>query len=143
MKKHFLLVSMIAALALTGCGNNGNSESKEPEQDSSSLPEEKSSSATQVPSTSHYTGLSVNRSSSQTSRPQSSSKASSSSKAASSSAEPAPYAGPTEEGTENANFTLTMPTDVSMMSSNCKQYVDDMRAQQQRLLNEKGRRGAA
>ena len=43
-----------------------------------------------------------------------------------------------EQGVKNNNFTIEEPTDVSSMSSNCKQYVDDMRAQQKRLLEEKG-----
>ena len=38
----------------------------------------------------------------------------------------------------NDNFTLLVPTDVSSMSHNCKQYVDDMREQQQRLIEDKG-----
>ena len=41
-------------------------------------------------------------------------------------------------GSNNDNFILNMPTDVSMMSANCKKYVDDMRAQQQRLIQENG-----
>ena len=36
----------------------------------------------------------------------------------------------------NDNFTLTMPEDRSSMSANCKKYVDDMRAQQQRLIKD-------
>ena len=36
------------------------------------------------------------------------------------------------------NFTIMIPNDLSMMSENCKQYVDDMRAQQKRLIQEKG-----
>ena len=38
----------------------------------------------------------------------------------------------------NDNFTINMPNDVSMMSSNCKKYVDDMRAQQKKLIKERG-----
>ena len=38
----------------------------------------------------------------------------------------------------NDNFTLLMPNDLSSMSANCKKYVDDMRAQQQRLIEERG-----
>ena len=41
-------------------------------------------------------------------------------------------------GSDNDNFILDMPTDVSMMSANCKKYVDDMRAQQQILIQENG-----
>lgn len=39
---------------------------------------------------------------------------------------------------EGDNFTITIPEDLSMMSSNCKQYVDDMRAQQKMLIDERG-----
>ena len=38
----------------------------------------------------------------------------------------------------NDNFTLLMPKDLSSMSTNCKKYIDDMRAQQQRLIEERG-----
>ena len=38
----------------------------------------------------------------------------------------------------NDNFTLLKPNDLSSMSRNCKKYVDDMRAQQQKLIKEKG-----
>ena len=38
----------------------------------------------------------------------------------------------------NDNFTLLVPKNLSSMSDNCKQYVDDMRAQQQKLIEEKG-----
>ena len=53
---------------------------------------------------------------------------------ASSSEEPA---APKEE-LKNDNFTLLLPNDLSSMSKNCKKYVDDMRAQQQKLIKEKG-----
>ena len=36
------------------------------------------------------------------------------------------------------NFKLTVSGDRSMMSSNCRQYVDDMRAQQKKLIQENG-----
>ena len=36
------------------------------------------------------------------------------------------------------NFDVTIPEDLSMMSANCKQYVDDMREQQEKLLEERG-----
>ena len=38
----------------------------------------------------------------------------------------------------NDNFTLLEPNDLSSMSRNSKKYVDDMRAQQQKLIKEKG-----
>ena len=53
---------------------------------------------------------------------------------ASSSEEPA---APKEE-LKNDNFTLLLPNDLSSMSKNCKKYIDDMRAQQKKLIQEKG-----
>ena len=38
----------------------------------------------------------------------------------------------------NDNFTVLMPNNLSSMSYNCKKYVDDMRAQQKKLIQEKG-----
>ena len=38
----------------------------------------------------------------------------------------------------NDNFTLLKPNNLSSMSYNCKKYVDDMRAQQKKLIQEKG-----
>ena len=43
-----------------------------------------------------------------------------------------------KEEVKNNNFTLLNPTNLSSMSSNCKKYVDDMRAQQRKLIAEKG-----
>ena len=43
------------------------------------------------------------------------------------------------EGEKNANFTLITIDDVSSLSANCKKYVDDMRAQQKKLIAEKGK----
>ena len=122
MKRNFLLVSIIATLAMTGCGKGSESTSKEPEKDSSSIQED-STSNNLTTSTSHYTGLSINNSSA-TSNNQSSNTASSSSKKT--------------EGETNENFTLYVPDDLSSMSKNCKKYVDDMRAQQKKLIQEKG-----
>ena len=113
---------MIAALAMTGCGKGSKSTSKEPEKNSSSIKED-STSNNPTTSTSHYTGLSINNSSA-TSNNQSSNTASSSSKKT--------------EGETNENFTLYVPDDLSSMSKNCKKYVDDMRAQQKKLIQEKG-----
>ena len=111
MKKHFLLVSMITALLLSGCQLGGNSGEQSQESSDES----------------------------QSSLVSSSDNGESSSQEDSSSGEtPIPYDGPKQEGLSNDNFTLTMPTDVSMMSANCKQYVDDMKAQQQRLIAQNG-----
>ena len=43
-----------------------------------------------------------------------------------------------KEEVKNDNFTLLLPNDLSSMSKNCKKYVDDMRAQQRKLIQEKG-----
>ena len=43
-----------------------------------------------------------------------------------------------KEEVKNDNFTLLNPNNLSSMSPNCKKYVDDMRAQQKKLLAEKG-----
>ena len=43
-----------------------------------------------------------------------------------------------KEEIDNDNFTVLVPTNLSSMSDNCKKYVDDMRAQQQRLIQQKG-----
>ena len=61
----------------------------------------------------------------------SSSSASSSSEKSSSSSVP-------KEEVAGDNFTLLMPNNLSSMSDNCKKYVDDMRAQQKKLIQEKG-----
>ena len=43
-----------------------------------------------------------------------------------------------KEEVKNGNFTLLNPNNLSSMSPNCKKYVDDMRNQQKKLLQEKG-----
>ena len=43
-----------------------------------------------------------------------------------------------KEEVKNDFFTLLTPTNLSSMSPNCKKYVDDMRAQQKKLIAEKG-----
>ena len=43
-----------------------------------------------------------------------------------------------EKTVSNDNFIVTIPEDLSSMTANCKKYVDDMRAQQKRLLQERG-----
>ena len=94
MKKHIVLLSMIAALSLSGCqlgpnqSGDGDSDGGN-NDDSSSLPILITSS--QEPQT--ITG---------------------------------------------DNFTINIPADLSSMSANCKKYVDDMRAQQKRLISERG-----
>ena len=124
MKKNVLLISMIAVLSLVGCGkNNPPSEEK---------PSEAPSSSEITPAPSSEVGKSevTSKASSQQSSSQASSQQVSSSKAPSSVEPPDVITG--------ANFTVSIPKDLSMMSWNCKMYVDDMRAQQKKLLQEKG-----
>ena len=111
MKKHFLLFSLIAVLSLTGC-QRGNSQSDADNTNKESSPSSEVESS--IPAESSTSSLPTSTSS------------------------VIPYSGPKDEGNSNANFTLTMPSDVSSMSANCKKYVDDMRAQQQKLIKEKG-----
>ena len=40
-----------------------------------------------------------------------------------------------EGGVENENFTIYTPEDTSMLTKNCKKYIDDMRAQEKTLAN--------
>ena len=132
MKRNLLLVSMIAALVLSGCNNN-----KEPE-DQSSDPVTTSNvdnSSEEPSSMAPSSEPSSNPESSKSSDKPSSSQAPSSQ---ASSSKPASSRPPMSEGESNANFTLMEIDDFSSMSANCKKYVDDMRAQQQRLIQEKG-----
>ena len=109
MKKSLLLFSMIAALCVTGCSGVSTSENSQ---------------GTNEPSESSNVDP-VNPSSSKNDE---------SSNSASSSSQPA---APKEE-VKNDNFTLLKPNNLSSMSNNCKQYVDDMRTQQRKLIQEKG-----
>ena len=112
MKKHFLLFSIIASLSLTGCNFGGGEESGGEES------KEPASSETDVsnPTSSEAT----------------------SSAASSSDNWVDPYVAPQPQTITGDNFTINIPADLSSMSANCKKYVDDMRAQQRRLLHEKG-----
>ena len=100
MKKHVLLFSMIAALALTGCQSGGNKgeETNSGEGSQQTSGESNVSSDTWVD----------------------------------------PYVAPQPQTVTGDNFTINIPADLSSMSANSKKYVDDMRAQQRRLLHEKG-----
>ena len=108
MKKSLLLFSMIATLCITGCDSSRSVKSNE--GDTSGEPAD---------STNINSDSSDNSESSNNSQP---------------SSEPS---APKEE-LKNDNFTLLLPNDLSSMSKNCKKYVDDMRAQQQKLIKEKG-----
>ena len=114
MKKNVLLLSIIAVLLLTGCGKTATPS----EEEKSEVP------SSQVDNTSE-----TKPSSNVSSQASSSSKVSSSK--APSSVEP-------PDVIPGANFTFSIPKNLSMMSWNCKMYVDDMRAQQKRLIQEKG-----
>lgn len=110
MKKNLLLLAVLSSLALSSCGaNNQNNTNSQSESQSSQNSEVSSENDT-----------SSNESSSQ----------SSSSIQQSILIEPS--------APRNDNFILYVVKDVSSMSSNCKIYVDDMRAQQKRLIQEKG-----
>ena len=100
---------MIAALCVTGCSGVSASEKSQ----GTNEPSESSNVDPANPS---------------------SSKNDESSNSASSSSQPA---APKEE-VKNDNFTLLKPNNLSSMSNNCKQYVDDMRTQQRKLIQEKG-----
>ena len=118
MKKHVLLISMIAALTLTGCGKSSNEPAKEsdnkPEQ--SSIIEQISDSEEQsTPKDSSISPSSKESSSWEDS-----------------------YVPPEEQVVTGDNFTINIPADLSSMTANCKKYIDDMRAQQRRLIAERG-----
>ena len=98
MKKHLILLSMIAALSLSGCNLSGEGSNGGGRKSGSS-------------GNSNTSETSSSDDSSATSQPQT---------------------------VDNDNFSIVMPSDVSSMSANCKQYVDDMREQQERLLDENG-----
>ena len=116
MKKNVLLLSIIAVLSLTGCGKTAAPS----EEEKSEVP------SSQVDNTSE-----AKPSSAQQSKPSSQVSSQASSSKAPSSVEP-------PDVIPGANFTFSIPKNLSMMSWNCKMYVDDMRAQQQRLIQEKG-----
>ena len=115
-KKIFLSALMLLSLCVTACGNKPSSEDK--------------SSQEEPP-----ISLSTSEKSDE-SKDESSNKEESSSKVESSSEEPSSSIEPIV--VEGDNFKLIISGDNSMMSSNCKKYVDDMRAQQKRLIQEKG-----
>ena len=108
MKKYFLLLSMVAALSLTGCNLIGSTERETPplpgSEDLSSEGEENSANSI----------------------------------AASSDTWTDSYVAPQPQTITGDNFTINIPADLSSMSANCKKYVDDMRAQQRRLIAERG-----
>ena len=115
MKKQLLLFSVLISLVLTGC---------------SQVPADSSAPKNSQDQTSQIGDNSLE---SKASTDDDSSEGNTSSEEQSSSINDSK-----EEGESNANFTLMVPNDLSSMSPNCKKYVDDMRAQQKRLIAEKG-----
>ena len=123
MKKNILLFSMIAVLSLTGCSKTATpSEEKPSEAPNTSSETQAASSETQQETQGSVTDCPP--SSVTPSSQASSSKVSSSIE--------------TTEYISGGTFLFELPKNPSMMSWNCQKYVDDMRAQQKRLIQEKG-----
>ena len=124
MQKRKIAFSLITLLAFTlsSCGNHSSTNNSEIESQGSSSSQEMTSHTYPIePSSSSSSGIAS-----------SSSSQSSSSYSHRSSSSLAP------DVIEGNNFTVSIPKDTSMMSWNCKMYVDDMRAQQKKLIAEKG-----
>ena len=122
-RKIALSIMILLSFCVTACGtreeNKGQSNEPASSQQSVKSSDKQSSSSKQ--------------------QSQSSSSKSSSSKSSSTYSEPFYTISSIEPSTlVGDNFNLIMPTDLSMMSANCKKYVDYMRAQQQKLIAEKG-----
>ena len=117
MKKRKLLLCplILVALCSTACSNNSASVVDKSSVENNSSLNENSSSTTTVDTSSAASSSEQKSSSSKTERSSKDSTVISGDK-----------------------FSITIPGDLSSMSANCKAYVDDMRAQQQRLLQEKG-----
>ena len=130
MKKHILLISVIAALSLAACATSGQSSKEDSKIDETSIVDEGSDISEVHDSSASTKSSSSEKSSSEKS---SSEKTSSEVPISSSSSE-----NPKPEGESNENFTLMGIDNLSSMSLNCKKYVDDMRAQQKKLIQEKG-----
>ena len=121
--KIFLFPLMLAALCVTAC-NSSDPTSKEPsyEPDSSLIEDSSSEDSSSENKTSSKASPSSSKASSSSSK-QSSSKSNSSSKASSSSSQTS-----SKEKIDGENFAIYVPQDVSMLTSNCKKYIDDIRA---------------
>ena len=125
MKKTTISVLSIAiALVLSACAGN----SAQPNSQTSKNVENNTSAAINNSNENSDKSASINSSSDNKS---SSDNVTSSNSASSQSSE-------SKEEVDNDNFTLLVPNDLSSMSSNCKKYVDDMRAQQKKLIQERG-----
>lgn len=127
MKKHILLISVIAALSLVACATSGQSSKEDSKIDETSIVDE-GSDISEV----HDSSTSTKSSPSEKSSSEKSSSEASILSSEFSSENPKP------EGESNENFTLMGINNLSSMSLNCKKYVDDMRAQQKKLIQEKG-----
>ena len=125
MKKPIILLSMIAALVVTGCQTTPSA--------SSSIGDDISDSASENTSNEDSSSQKTSSSSQKTSSSSSSSQSSNSS-----SSWRDDYVPPEPHTYPGDNFTINIPADLSSMSANCKKYVDDMRAQQRKLIGEKG-----
>ena len=124
MKKHILLFSAIAVLSLAACGKVTLPSKEDSQIDQTSIIDEGSD-------ISEVSGSSESEKSS-------SNEPTSSEEPVSSSVKPSSSEQPKEEAEKNDNFTLMSINNLSSMSLNCKKYVDDMRAQQKKLIQEKG-----
>ena len=131
MKKSVFLLVAVAALVLTGCQFGPNSFDEE-DEDSSSLNEDSTTSQNAGRSS-----TSQNNGRTSTSQNTGRSSSSSSSKSSSSNSSSSSHT-PSGEHIDNDYFSIYVPEDTSMMSSNCKKYVDDMRNQQRKYLSENG-----
>ena len=144
MKKRYVFLSLafLSSLVISACSPAASSEepsSQEPQSSISSNTPTSSNVSSSSATSSNQTSSSSRSSSSSSS---SSSAKSSSSSASSSSQAPAtsvePISSPEPTTLPGEDFTLSVDGNLSMMSLNCKKYVDDMRAQQQRLIEENG-----
>ena len=124
MKKSVFLLVAVTALVLSGCQIGPNSTSEG--EISSSLTEDSNSSETDVKSSSQ-SGKSTGSSHS-IGHSSSNSKSNSSSSGSSSQT-------PAGDHVDNDYFSIYVPEDTSMLTSNCKKYIDDMRAQEKTLPN--------
>ena len=118
MQKRKIAFGAIALLALTlsACGkptesNNEESKIEQSSENVSSNPNVSETSETSVATSSSKTNPSSSSSSRSTEAP---------------------------DVIQGTNFVVSIPKDKSMMSWNCKKYVDDMRAQQKQLILTKG-----
>ena len=137
MKKSKIVLSVIALLSfcISACNKQSasNEESSSKEESSQASVSSSQNPSSAVESSEPVSSLSTTSEEPNSSIEESNESTNSSEESSSSVVQPS---GP--EIIEGDSFTVTIPEDLSMMSSNCKQYVDDMRAQQEMLIDEKG-----